>query len=65
MAVKLNELNISQVTEKSILEARKWFEELPGTLSNQQGEIAARILKEINDRLGFLIDVLRFLIDCL
>ncbi|MEK9692413.1 MAG: excinuclease ABC subunit UvrA [Rhodospirillaceae bacterium] len=57
LAVKLNDLNISEVTEKSILEARTWFEELPDTLSNQQGEIAARILKEINDRLGFLIDV--------
>ena len=34
-----------------------WFEHLPETLTEQQGEIAARILKEIRERLKFLVDV--------
>jgi excinuclease ABC subunit A len=34
-----------------------WFAHLPETLSEQQNEIAARILKEINERLRFLVDV--------
>jgi excinuclease ABC subunit A len=57
LAVKLDGRNISQVTDMSILEARDWFVRLPGTLSAKQREIASRILKEINERLGFLVDV--------
>jgi len=57
LAVKLNGLHISQVTEMSIRKARAWFDALPKTLTAQQREIAARILKEINERLGFLNDV--------
>ena len=37
----------------SILEAGAWFEELPDHLTDKQNEIASRILKEINERLGF------------
>jgi len=57
LAVKLNGLHISQVTEMSIRKAKAWFDALPETLTAQQREIAARILKEINERLGFLNDV--------
>ncbi|MGH3261706.1 MAG: excinuclease ABC subunit UvrA, partial [Trebonia sp.] len=57
LAVKLDGRNISQVTDLSILEARDWFRDLPRTLSPKQKEIASRILKEINERLGFLVDV--------
>ncbi len=57
LAVKLNGLHISQVTEMSIRKAKAWFDALPETLTAQQCEIAARILKEINERLGFLNDV--------
>ncbi len=57
LAVKLDGLHISQVTEMSIRKASKWFENLPKTLTAQQREIAARILKEIRERLGFLNDV--------
>jgi excinuclease ABC subunit A len=57
LAVKIAGLNISQTTEFSIGEAVKWFLELAPKLTPKQREIAARILKEINERLGFLDNV--------
>ena len=57
LAVKLDGCHISQITDMSIIEARDWFTRLPKTMSAKQKEIASRILKEINERLGFLVDV--------
>ncbi len=57
LAVKIDGMHVSQVAEMSILQARDWFAALPKTLSKKQNEIAERILKEINERLGFLVDV--------
>jgi excinuclease ABC subunit A len=57
LAVKINGLHIGQVTEMSIKEAARWFEALPTKLTPKQNEIAARILKEIRERLAFLNDV--------
>ncbi len=57
LAVKLDGLHISQVTQLSIKQADAWFTSLPGTLSDKQMEIASRILKEIRERLKFLNDV--------
>ncbi|MGK2871971.1 MAG: excinuclease ABC subunit UvrA [Alphaproteobacteria bacterium] len=57
LAVKLNGLHIAQVSQMSIRQAKYWFDALPETLNSQQQEIAARILKEIRERLGFLNDV--------
>ena len=57
LAVKIAGLNISQTTEFSIGDAVKWFLELAPKLTPKQNEIAARILKEINERLGFLDNV--------
>ncbi|TMJ22793.1 MAG: excinuclease ABC subunit A, partial [Alphaproteobacteria bacterium] len=57
LAVKIAGLNISQTTEFSIGEAVKWFLALDPKLTAKQREIAARILKEINERLGFLDNV--------
>src|SRR6185312_7601465 len=57
LAVKIAGLNISQTTEFSIGEAVKWFLALSPKLTAKQNEIAARILKEINERLGFLDNV--------
>ena len=57
LAVKLGGLHISQITGMSIAEARDWFLSLPGGLSDKAREIAHGILKEINERLGFLVDV--------
>jgi len=57
LAVKIAGLNISQTTEFSIGDAVKWFLELTPKLTAKQREIAERILKEINERLGFLDNV--------
>jgi excinuclease ABC subunit A len=57
LAVKIAGHSISQTTEFSIGEAVAWFNELAPKLTPKQREIAARILKEINERLGFLDNV--------
>ncbi|WP_028034971.1 excinuclease ABC subunit UvrA [Chelativorans sp. J32] len=57
LAVKIAGLHIGEVTEMSIRRAGGWFEALPEQLNEKQNEIAARILKEIRERLRFLNDV--------
>ncbi len=57
LCVKINDLNISQITHKSIENAKKWFDELPNHLNDKQNKIAQHILKEINERLAFLLNV--------
>ena len=57
LAVKLDGRHIGEITEYSIKGAAAWFEGLSATLTKKQQEIAQRILKEINDRLRFLVDV--------
>jgi len=57
LAVKLDKQHISEITGKSIQHAQQWFLQLDKTLTEKQSEIARRILREINDRLGFLVDV--------
>ncbi len=57
LCVKINNLNISQVTEKSIYDAKIWFNELETILNPRQIKIAQHILKEINERLNFLLNV--------
>jgi excinuclease ABC subunit A len=57
LAVKIAGKTISEVAELSISAAVEWFAALSATLSAKHREIAARILKEINERLGFLKNV--------
>ncbi|MDD3181375.1 MAG: excinuclease ABC subunit UvrA [Alphaproteobacteria bacterium] len=57
LAVKIAGLHISNVAAFSIVEAGKWFAALNKKLTQKQRDIAARILKEINERLGFLNNV--------
>lgn len=57
LAVKIDGLHIGLVAERPIRETLEWAQGLPQTLSKQQNGIAGRILKEINDRLTFLLDV--------
>lgn len=47
--------NIQQVTALSIRDCQAFFRQL--TLTDKEQEIARRILKEINERLGFLVNV--------
>lgn len=57
LCVKVNQHHVGQVTQKTILEARDWFNSLQDVLNPKEQEIAYRILKEINERLGFLVNV--------
>jgi len=57
LAVKIRGRNISEVADLSILDAGEWFGSLEEHLSPKHREIAQRILKEINERLGFLRNV--------
>ncbi|MDC0353380.1 excinuclease ABC subunit UvrA [Candidatus Pelagibacter sp.] len=57
LCVKIDNHNISEVTRKSILDAAQWFKDLEKNLDNRQFKIAEHILKEINERLNFLLNV--------
>ncbi len=57
LAVKIAGLHIGQVCEQSIRNADGWFASIDRHLNVQQKEIAARILKEIRERLRFLNNV--------
>ena len=57
LAVKVVGLHIGEVAKMSILQAAGWFKGLDPMLSPKQRTIAGRILKEINERLGFLVNV--------
>ena len=55
LAVTVGNENIAKVTGLSVIDAREFFKQL--TLNEKQTLIASQILKEINARLGFLVDV--------
>mgnify|MGYP001160343044 CR=1 FL=1 len=55
LAVKVNGLHISETADFSIVEAKTFFAELQ--LTEKERKIAALILREIQERLGFLNDV--------
>jgi excinuclease ABC subunit A len=57
LAVKVAGEDISHATRLSVVDALGWFKTLPATFTPQQGEIARAILKEIDERLGFLNNV--------
>ncbi len=49
--------NIAEVSAMSIEEFRGWIKEVPAMLTEREMTIAREILKEIGERLGFLLDV--------
>lgn len=63
LSVKIDNLNIIEVTEKTVTEALYWVDNLLNTdnnhakLTEQEYQIAYQILKEIRTRLGFLSDI--------
>jgi len=57
LCVKIDKKNISEITKRSIIEAKKWFESLDSKLEQRDQKIAKHILKEINERLNFLLNV--------
>ena len=65
LAIRVGGINIAQVTRKSVKEVMAFFTALgngngsddPFRLTDKEREIARRILKEIRERLGFLVNV--------
>lgn len=57
LCVKIGGMHIGEVSEMSVRKAGEWFSAIPDKLTKQQNEIAVRVLKEIRDRLRFLVDV--------
>ena len=57
LCVKIGGHHIGEIAELSVRRAGEWFTQLPKLLSAKQNEIAVRVLKEIRDRLNFLVDV--------
>lgn len=57
LCVKIAGLHIGEVTSKSISDAFDWFQDLNNHLNQRQKKIAERIIKEIRDRLSFLMGV--------
>ncbi len=57
LAVKIGTLHVGEVVKMSIREASVWIKNVPSNLSKQSNEIARVILKEIEERLGFLNNV--------
>ncbi|PID20929.1 excinuclease ABC subunit A [Sporosarcina sp. P3] len=55
LSVLVNGEHIGKITERSIVETTKFFDQL--TLSEKDAQIADMILKEIQERLGFLVNV--------
>ena len=45
LCVKIDNLNISEVTKKSIFEAKKWFESLNNTLPEKEKKISSAYFK--------------------
>jgi excinuclease ABC subunit A len=57
LAVRIAGKSIAEASELSIRAALDWFRTVSDTLSPQRQEIARRILREIVERLQFLVDV--------
>ena len=57
LCVKVDKKHISEAAQMSIEEAHDWFQSVHKTLSKQHAQIAEKILKEIQERLSFLMNV--------
>jgi excinuclease ABC subunit A len=57
LAVTVAGKSIDQVTAMSVSEALRFFQQAPDALSERDRAIGARILKEIRERLGFMVNV--------
>ncbi|NBC35300.1 excinuclease ABC subunit UvrA [Novosphingobium sp. FSY-8] len=57
LCVKVSDSDVASVTRLSVSDALAWFSTLNERLTDQQQQIAKAILKEINERLGFLNNV--------
>ena len=54
---KINEKNITELCNMDISDVTAWFLDLDNHLSDKQKKIATEVIKEIKDRLNFLMNV--------
>ena len=54
---RIGDKNIAQLSEPSIIELTEWMSTIESHLDSKQQKIAAEIVKEIRERLRFLVDV--------
>ena len=57
LSVTIGGKNIIETTRRSVTDALAWYDALPRRLNERENQIARQVLKEIRDRLGFLVDV--------
>ncbi len=57
LAVKIDGKHLGEIAQLSVKAAAQWASDLPKRLDKKRNEIAGRILKEIRERLAFLVDV--------
>ncbi len=57
LAVRIADIHVGKAVQMSIRDALAWIESVPASLGTQKNEIAKAILKEIRERLGFLVNV--------
>jgi len=60
LAITIDQVNIVEVTSWPVVRTLDWIHKLQedaGVLTSRQQKISERVLREINDRLGFLVDV--------
>lgn len=54
---RIEDKNIAQLSEMDIVDLARWTSEILSSLSERKQEIAREILREINTRINFLLDV--------
>lgn len=54
---KIDGKTISEVAAMEITELKKWLPDLPSKMNDKENKIAADILKELNERVGFMLSV--------
>ncbi len=57
LCVKIRDLNIGEVASMTIAQTFNWFSDIEKYLTNKQQAIAKLVVKEVKDRLSFLINV--------
>ncbi|MBN1463802.1 MAG: excinuclease ABC subunit UvrA [Paludibacteraceae bacterium] len=57
LSIVIDKKNISQVTDMSIMNVKQWCGELPSKFTIRENQIADTLMREINYRLKFLVDV--------
>ena len=57
LCIKIADLHIGQVSNLTISDALDWFQNLPAALTETQNNIASKVIKEISERLQFLLNV--------